>query len=126
MKKIFILMAIMLLAFTGCKDEDDIFHIAKNPTEINSMDKNSLSAAIIIKSELIKAAGGSAVISYTKKEIYIKGEYQGEAYTYMINKGSLDRYNLYFSYKQKINVEIVKGVSDSELSRSLDKTNFGS
>lgn len=124
MKKILILMAVILLAFTGCKDEDDIFHIAKNPNEINSMDKTNLSPYIAVQTEIIKIAGGTAVTTYTKNEIYIEGEYSSESYRYKINKSSLDRYNLYYTYLEKIEEKVGEGLSASELGAKLLNLKF--
>lgn len=124
MKKILILMAVMLLAFTGCKDEDDIFHIAKNPTEINSTDKTNLSPYIAVQTETIKIAGGTATTTYTKNEIYIEGEYNSESYKYMINKSSLDRYNLYYTYMEKNEEKVGEALSASQIGAKLLNLKF--
>ena len=124
MKKLIMLLAVALLVFTGCKDEDDIFHIAKNPTEINSMDKTNLAPYIAVQTETIKIAGGTAITTYTKNEIYIVGEYNSESYRYTINKSSLDSYNLYYTYLEK-NEEIVgEALSASQLGSKLLNLKF--
>lgn len=124
MKKILFSMLLLIMGFTACKKEDNPFHISKNPTEINSMDKNNLSPSIVAFSETIKLAGGTADTSFTEKEIFVLGMYKNYSYTFKINKSELNRYNLYFSYKSKVEELRTKEVNSTELGKALTSTKF--